>query len=187
VFKSLALSLASTIRHDGNGGVADDLTELDGLTAWVRAEADCLGNWARAYAADEKTWSRVIEVRGAVRTLFAHAVNRTDQPRGPALKKLNSSASLVPVKLVLEWPDEAEPTVKAVAPDADPALVLPAILARAAIEFLGGPYRTELRACTAPRCVRYFVREHGRQEFCKPSCSNRARAARHYQKSQPGV
>ncbi|MFI9597778.1 CGNR zinc finger domain-containing protein [Nonomuraea sp. NPDC052265] len=54
--------------------------------------------------------------------------------------------------------------------------------ARAAIDFLSGPQREHLRACNAPRCVRYFVKSHGRQEWCKPSCGNRARAARHYQR-----
>ncbi|WP_440101770.1 CGNR zinc finger domain-containing protein [Streptosporangium sp. H16] len=50
------------------------------------------------------------------------------------------------------------------------------------IGFLTGPRREDLRACTAPRCVRYFVKKHGRQEWCKPSCGNRARAARHYRR-----
>ncbi|MYS74029.1 hypothetical protein GTY88_26960, partial [Streptomyces sp. SID5926] len=36
-----------------------------------------------------------------------------------------------------------------------------------------------LRACHAPRCVRYFLKEHPRQEWCRPSCGNRARVARH--------
>lgn len=61
---------------------------------------------------------------------------------------------------------------------------LAAVLARAAIAFLAGPDLVRLRACTAPRCVRYFLKEHGRQEFCKPPCGNRARAARHYQRHQ---
>ncbi|WP_433213714.1 CGNR zinc finger domain-containing protein [Microtetraspora malaysiensis] len=30
--------------------------------------------------------------------------------------------------------------------------------------------------------MRYFVKSHGRQEWCKPSCGNRARAARHYRR-----
>lgn len=62
----------------------------------------------------------------------------------------------------------------------DPHPVLLAALARAAVDFLGGPQRDRLRACTAPRCVRYFVKGHGRQEWCRPACGNRARAARHY-------
>ncbi|MEK8142006.1 CGNR zinc finger domain-containing protein [Streptomyces sp. M10(2022)] len=63
---------------------------------------------------------------------------------------------------------------------------LAAGLARAAIGFLAGPDRTSLRACHAPRCVRYFVKEHPRQEWCKPSCGNRARVARHHERNRTG-
>ncbi|WP_188285939.1 CGNR zinc finger domain-containing protein, partial [Streptomyces sp. CBMA29] len=63
---------------------------------------------------------------------------------------------------------------------AAPADRLAAALARAAVAFLAGPERELLRACPAPRCVRYFVKEHARQEWCKPSCGNRARVARHH-------
>ncbi|WP_202558441.1 ABATE domain-containing protein, partial [Streptomyces sp. SID5789] len=45
----IALDLALTVRHDGHGGVADDLADPAGLTAWVRAHPD-LG--AQAEAAD---------------------------------------------------------------------------------------------------------------------------------------
>ncbi|WP_030599839.1 ABATE domain-containing protein, partial [Kitasatospora aureofaciens] len=38
----LALDLALTVRHDGHGGVADDLSDLAGLTAWVREHAETL-------------------------------------------------------------------------------------------------------------------------------------------------
>ncbi|HEY5833083.1 MAG TPA: CGNR zinc finger domain-containing protein [Streptomyces sp.] len=41
------------------------------------------------------------------------------------------------------------------------------------------PERDLLRACPAPRCVRYFVKQHPRREWCRPSCGNRARVARH--------
>lgn len=37
-----------------------------------------------------------------------------------------------------------------------------------------------LRACQAPGCVLYFVRDHPRREWCSTTCGNRARAARHY-------
>ncbi|WP_454131404.1 CGNR zinc finger domain-containing protein [Kitasatospora aureofaciens] len=49
----------------------------------------------------------------------------------------------------------------------------------AATDSLSGPQREQLRACTAPRCVRYSVKSHGRQGYCKPSCGDRARVARH--------
>ncbi|MEU3889672.1 hypothetical protein AB0F04_23845, partial [Streptomyces sp. NPDC029041] len=48
----LALDLALTIRHDGNGGVADDLTDEAGLTAWVRAHPEALPTSTRSRADD---------------------------------------------------------------------------------------------------------------------------------------
>lgn len=59
---------------------------------------------------------------------------------------------------------------------------LRAALARAATGFLAGRDLAALRACHAPRCVRYFVKEHPRQEWCTPSCGNRARVARHHER-----
>ena len=38
----LTLDLALTVRHDGHGGVADDLADPVGLTAWVRDHAETL-------------------------------------------------------------------------------------------------------------------------------------------------
>ncbi|TWG20714.1 CGNR zinc finger protein [Actinoplanes teichomyceticus] len=107
-------------------------------------------------------------------------------PLDEALRRVNTAAAVAPVTPVLAWaaPD-ADPVVTDVAAPTAPGTALNAALARAAIGFLAGPHRSNLRACTAPRCVRYFVKEHGRQEFCKASCSNRARAARHYQRHHP--
>ena len=84
---------------------------------------------------------------------------------------------------MLHWPDGAGAAASAQEGEAaDARLRLTAGLARAAIEFLASPARERLRACPAPRCVRYFVKDHPRQEWCKPSCGNRARVARHYQR-----
>ncbi|MFH8467919.1 universal stress protein [Streptomyces sp. NPDC017991] len=55
-------------------------------------------------------------------------------------------------------------------------------LARAADAFLASPDRQRLRACLAPRCVRYFRKDHPRQGWCTPSCGNRARVARHHER-----
>jgi predicted RNA-binding Zn ribbon-like protein len=194
VERHLALELASTIRHDGSGGVADDLSDVLALTAWVRANADLLDDWvgARRFVADEAAWREVVQIREAVRALFAHAVRpaapspadaRRLLPLDQALGRVNAAAARQPVTPRLDWPDGAAPRSR-IAPsaDTDPPTHLSAALARAAIEFLAGPHRQQLRACSAPRCVRYFVKAHGRQEWCKPSCGNRARVARHYRR-----
>ncbi|MFF3007807.1 CGNR zinc finger domain-containing protein [Kitasatospora sp. NPDC057940] len=196
--RCLALELAGTIRHDGNGGVADDLSGPQGLTAWVRGRAGLFDGVvdARGFTADEQAVSAVVSVREAVRALFARAVSPTLPSKADAhrliscddaLERINTAARRVPTSPQLAWPTEALPFLQTVSPHAppDPQLALCAALARSAIDFLTGPQCKQLRACTAPRCVRYFLKGHARQEFCKPSCSNRARAARHYQRHRP--
>ncbi|MFF8573484.1 CGNR zinc finger domain-containing protein [Streptomyces sp. NPDC015408] len=182
----IALDLALTVRHDGHGGVADDLADLAGLTAWVRAHPDLA---ADAGAADPAV---VRDVRAAARALFARAVRPGEPspadaarllPVPDALRRLNEAAARTPTVPVLHWADAGTPVVRAVpAPGAWPDLT--AALAQAVIGFLAGPDRQRLRACHAPRCVRYFLKDHPRQEWCKPSCGNRARVARHQQRRQ---
>ncbi|MEU6805334.1 CGNR zinc finger domain-containing protein [Streptomyces neyagawaensis] len=191
----LALDLALTVRHDGDGGVADDLAEPAGLTTWVRAHADLLPGAAgltadeSALAADETALAAVRDLRAAVRALFARAVSPAEPspaaaarllPLTEALERLNRAAAQAPTVPVLTWSPSTDPVLRQEpATGADP---LTAALARAAIAFLASPERQRLRACHAPRCVRYFLKEHPRQEWCKPACGNRARVARHHER-----
>ncbi|WP_330321799.1 CGNR zinc finger domain-containing protein [Streptomyces anulatus] len=191
----LALELVSTIRHDGDGGVADDLATVQGTTHWIQEQGDLLAGHIPAgkLAADENLRRAIIELRQAVRALFARAVSPTP-PSPPdahrlitadqAVAHLNTAAERELVAPQMDWPVEGAPTTRLLSAENDPYVRLVAALARAAIDFLSGPQRTQLRSCTAPRCVRYFVKSHGRQEWCKPSCGNRARAARHYRRQR---
>ncbi|WP_094102564.1 CGNR zinc finger domain-containing protein [Streptomyces phaeoluteigriseus] len=184
----LALDLALTLRHDGHGGVADDLTEPAGLTTWVRARAHDLPV-APGYAADATGLTAVRDLRAAVRALFAHAVRPgapspadTDRllPVPEALDRVNAAAARLPTVPFLYWTEGAGPGVhRRPVPDGGD---LTAALAHAAIAFLAGPDGQRLRACHAPRCVRYFLKDHPRQEWCAPSCGNRARVARHHER-----
>ncbi|MCX5315251.1 ABATE domain-containing protein [Streptomyces sp. NBC_00154] len=205
----LALDLALTVRHDGRGGVADDLGTPEGLAAWVRERPGLFGPVpgaggratdsapadvpaVDAREADEESLAAVRSLRAAVRALFAHAV-RPDEPSPAdarhlmpvpeALDRLNAAAAAVPTVPRLDWPDEGDPLASHhPAGAARRKDALPAALARAVIGFLAGPDRAALRACHAPRCVRYFIKEHPRQEWCRPSCGNRARVARHHER-----
>jgi len=184
----LALDLALTIRHDGHGGVADDLTDPAGLTAWVRAHPEALPD-TTGFVADDAHLAAVRDLRAAVRALFARAVRPAAPspadaasllPASEAVARLNAAAARTPTVPVLHWADDAEPVVHRKAVQG--ADELSAALAHAAIAFLASPDRQRLRACHAPRCVRYFLKEHPRQEWCKPSCGNRARVARHHER-----
>ncbi|TXS44704.1 CGNR zinc finger domain-containing protein [Streptomyces sp. OR43] len=191
----LPLELASTIRHDGDGGVADDLAAVEGATRWIQAQRDLLAAHVPVaeLAADEALRLRVVELRQAVRALFAQAVSPAPpspadahrlMPADRAMAHLNAVAAREPVAPQLDWPTGEVPGTRLLSAETDPYVRLLAALARSAIEFLSGPQREQLRSCTAPRCVRYFVKSHGRQEWCKPSCGNRARAARHYRRQR---
>ncbi|MEU4985405.1 CGNR zinc finger domain-containing protein [Streptomyces sp. NPDC021969] len=182
----IALDLALTVRHDGHGGVADELADPAGLTAWVGAHPGAVPD-AAVFEADASTLAAVREVRAAARALFARAVRPGEPspadaarllPVPEAVRRLNEAASRTPTVPVLAWDDDTRPVVRA-APAQGVRADLAAALAQAVIGFLAGPDRQRLRACHAPRCVRYFLKEHPRQEWCKPSCGNRARVARH--------
>ncbi|MEU0690636.1 CGNR zinc finger domain-containing protein [Streptomyces uncialis] len=188
----LALDLALTIRHDGRGGVADELHDIAGLTTWVQRRPGAFGSAADRGTADSATLGQVRELRAALRALFARAV----RPAAPspadadrlmsvpdALAVLNTAARRVPTVPVLRWPEGDRPAARHLpAAPADPGDLVLATLASAAADFLTGPDLARLRACHAPRCVRYFLKDHPRQEWCKPSCGNRARVARHHER-----
>lgn len=187
----LALELASTIRHDGDGGVTDDLATVRETALWIQRQGDLFGGPAQPgeLAADENLRLAIIELRRAVRALFARVVSPAPpspadaqrlMPADRAIAHLNAVAAREPVTPQLDWPLDGAPTARLLSAENDPRIRLVSELARAAVDFLSGPQHLRLRACTAPRCVRYFVKSHGRQEWCKPSCGNRARAARHY-------
>lgn len=73
----LALELASTIRHDGDGGVADDLATFQGTTHWIQEQGDLLAGHIAAgqLTADEDLRRGIVELRQAVRALFARVVS----------------------------------------------------------------------------------------------------------------
>ncbi|MFD9425811.1 MULTISPECIES: ABATE domain-containing protein [unclassified Streptomyces] len=186
----IALDLALTVRHDGQGGVGDDLRTAADLTRWLHRHPGLLD---AAWEADDRALAAVRSLRAAVRALFAHAVrpgapSPADAgrllPVAEALARLNATAAAVPTVPVLAWPEAGEPAAddRPAAGGGAGADLPAAALARAAIRFLAGPDRAALRACQAPRCVRYFVKEHPRQEWCGPSCGNRARVARHHER-----
>ncbi|WP_067174985.1 CGNR zinc finger domain-containing protein [Microtetraspora niveoalba] len=185
----LALDLVSTIRASRTG-LTDTLADVAGMTAWGRAHADVFGLDATSFVADETLRAEVVELRQAVRALFARAVSPEPPssadahllpPFAEALHLVNATAAAVPLVPRLDWPADGAPNLAIVPADpASESARVRAALAGSAIELLAGPSRERLRTCPAPRCVLYFVKDHARQEWCSVACGNRARAARHY-------
>jgi predicted RNA-binding Zn ribbon-like protein len=64
--------------------------------------------------------------------------------------------------------------------------VVLAAFAADTIELLTGPQRDQVKACGAPGCVLLYLHDHPRRQWCSNACGNRARQARHYQRTHPG-
>ena len=209
---TLAFALAATIKHDGQGGVADLLATPAETTAWLDqhhdlvtevlgrpleavddASADDVGvddqgmdaRDAQAVVRDE-----LVRVRRAVRALFARAVAPEPPSKADADRLMDADAALRMVNraadrlgtMQLDWPDDGPPVTRWAGRTEDPVALLVAAVGRSTIDFLSGPDRVRLRACPAARCVKYFLQDDPRQLWCSPSCGNRERVNRHYRK-----
>ena len=196
----LAFELSATVRHDGQGGVADGLASVDATREWIQAKgplvADVLGRPFDpvAIVVDDEVRDRLLGVRRAVRSLFARAVSpappsKADAGRllepGVALRLLNEAADELG-NAHLEWPGDGEPVVRWAGGASEPVGLLLGAVGRSGIDFLAGPDRLRLRACPAARCVKYFLQDDPRQTWCSPSCGNRERVNRHYQRKHAG-
>ncbi|GAA1611030.1 CGNR zinc finger domain-containing protein [Kribbella sancticallisti] len=192
----LAFELAATVRHDGQGGVADGLESSAGVEEWLRRNsplvADLLGrpfDPSLIFGAGE-AGEPLRELRRAVRSLFARAVSPAPPSKADAntllepstaLRLLNEAADELGTTH-LDWPQTGEPVTRWSGRSSEPLALLLGAIGRSGIDFLTGPDRQRLRACPAARCVKYFLQDDPRQTWCSPSCGNRERVNRYYQR-----
>lgn len=182
------LLLANTVWAD-RAGVHDALTTTAQLAAWLATVGPRLFDDAgRSYGTVRRSdVETAVQLRAAIRTLAARL---TRDPRrradaamlgmsaAEATRALNAAAAeAVPV------PQLSFPRPRALVRPPDgvrlPVAALAAV-ASVSVPLLAPPYADDLRACLAPGCVLYFVKDHPRREWCSASCGNRVRAARHY-------
>ncbi|NGY60351.1 CGNR zinc finger domain-containing protein [Lentzea sp. NEAU-D13] len=175
----LALALVSTIAHDGQGGVADFFADDAGVNTWVAQRFPGLPPRSPAQA------ERLRTLRFAARSAFAASVSPHPPSRVERSRRMSDDDAATVLQSAI---NTLEPGVAVTITDhgvrrglhtsaQDQALV-EGTLALSVVEFLTGSLAPRLRSCQAPRCVRYFVQQHGRQQWCKASCGNRARVAR---------
>lgn len=183
----LPVELMNTIWAD-RGGIHDSLATAGEAAGWIAALAPRLtetpGDRVDAVAVTDVADLR--RLRDAARRLAAHC---TEDPRDraasatadvqEAVATVNASAGRAPSWPVLELHGERSFSAR---PDAagTGAQALLSYLAAETIALFGQGDDLELRACLAPGCVLYFVKDHPRREWCSTACGNRARAARHY-------
>jgi predicted RNA-binding Zn ribbon-like protein len=166
----LAIEFANT-RLDRSGGpllelLADDVALVGWLCSALGRDLD-----GQLRPGD---LGRFLALRDAVRVV-ARAVSDEQPEPAAEVALLNATAAAAP-----SWPELANgQRVERTAATAIEAAL--AELAASAIDLFGGAQRDQVRACGRwPRCVRFFVKNHPRREYCSPHCANRARAMRHY-------
>jgi predicted RNA-binding Zn ribbon-like protein len=176
---TLGVEFANTLVHDGRGGVDDLLCSTAAARIWLT------GHGLSPHA----DYESLLAARSATRALFAAAVaphpasradnGRTAMPAATALQVLTGNVDALAPAIRYAYDAGRVTVTRSTGLPANAATV--GILSFAVLELLASPAAAELRACQAPRCVRYF-RKYRRQEWCKPSCANRARVARYAQR-----
>jgi predicted RNA-binding Zn ribbon-like protein len=189
----LPVELMNTIWADRDG-VYDALRDPDGTRAWLQAVADRTDLMtaedldALAVSELDRLRGRLLGLRDALRRLAAEA---TEDPRpaaasaarelDEAVAVLNEAAGETPQWSVLSWTPGQEPS-RHTRSGGQAASAAVSAIAEEGVALFGQDLRRELRACLAPSCVLYFLKNHPRREWCSVSCGSRARSARHYQR-----
>lgn len=191
----LSVKLMNTVWADRTE-VRDALATDAAALSWLRAVAPRfppdgpdVSRWLR----DDRpsrlgpTAEQLRALRDAVRALAAEL---TQDPRPPvtsrptradAVRTVNRLAAASLRWPLLSWPEGGAPAAgHGQAERAGTAAV--SWLAADAVKVLTGA--DALRACLAPGCVLYLLRRPARREWCSAACGNRARVARHYQRTR---
>lgn len=164
----LALDLVSTDR-----GGRDGLESAARLTSWLAERETLLG------LAGPEVGLRLADFRALredVRALFLGSIAGAPLPT-EATRRVNETSAAVPMHLRLDPTDP--PTAVLTGGGGSRTSEALAAIARSAIGIVGGPDRTRLRRCPAPRCGRFFLASRAGRVWCTAACGNRARVARH--------
>ena len=184
----LPVLLMNTVWAD-RSGVHDALTTPEELRDWLGAVDARLprGDASEPAQPAAGDLQQFRDVRAALRRLAADATGDgreralealDDRDAAWAVATVNAASAAAPPVRLLAWPDRS--VELAVAPGNRGPRTALSTVAAAAVDMFSEPDRYPLRACLAPGCVLYFVKNHARREWCSEACGNRARARRHY-------
>jgi predicted RNA-binding Zn ribbon-like protein len=172
---SLAVRFANT-RYAQRGEPIDVLATVRGLRDWL-TDNDLTG---RVSARDVAAFQ---ELRETARRVLGAVTARTAVPSADAAA-LNRAAASAPVWPELVLPRSGDGDVRfAQRSAADPVPLALARLAGSVIELVTSDRRDRVRSCGGPGCVMFFEQTRERRVWCSAGCGNRARVARHYERT----
>lgn len=165
------------------GEPRDGLLVTGHLAAWLRVQRDrivvplpdaVLGTVNDGHL---RSYRRL---RAATRRMLLAAIGDTT-PVPADVNAVNRESRNYPSRPILIWTTGEPPTASLVG-NGDPVFDALAEIARDLVRLLSGPDRSLIRACHAPGCVLFYLKNHPRREWCSAACGNRARVARHYER-----
>jgi predicted RNA-binding Zn ribbon-like protein len=183
------VELMNTVWADRDG-VHDALDDPRDAAAWLETAATGLDVGAPddGTPPTEEVLVRLRALRDALRRLAAEVTGdpRTSSPSplAAAVDDLNRVAGAAPSWSTLTRAPAGHlaRVTRSAAPGPEAVV---SRLAEQGVELFTDPDRP-LRACLAPGCVLFFVKQHPRREWCSAGCGNRARVARHYRRRHGG-
>ncbi len=161
----------------------DDLSDAADLSAWMLSAGFSHQRVVRASSVVQFQ-----ELRGAIRRLTAFVTSdergfgAVDLDLDVAVSKVNDVAAQSPIVTVMKR--SRNRLVRSDVVGSRSVQTALSTVAVEAIELLTGEHSHLITACKAPGCVLYFLRDDPRRNWCGDACGNRARVARHYQKSK---
>jgi predicted RNA-binding Zn ribbon-like protein len=171
----LVVDFANTVACPGCRG-GDALASTEDARRWMQRKL--LAGRVRVSPREIRALRRF---REEVRALLEAAVDRGRPPES-ALASINRAASRSPTLVALRWTRGQWVTNERPSEDEASRRLTP-LVARSAIELLGGPQPTRIRRCEGPGCIHFLVARRSEQRWCSPTgCGNRARVQRHYRK-----
>ena len=171
----VSLALCNTIWSSWNGKQTDDLSTPQAATRWlvdrglVPAETQLL-----TYCQE-----LLSSLRGHIRSLVSARVEG-QPPSAATLEQINHALTAAPSARLLFWDDDGilrRRTAHAVSQLVEHAM---AQIADDAADLVAGEHAELLAQCQASPCDRFFLRTHGRRQWCSTRCGDRVRAARAY-------
>ncbi|MFF4694023.1 CGNR zinc finger domain-containing protein [Streptomyces sp. NPDC001307] len=174
-----ALDLANT-HFAIRGNPVEGLPNKEALERWLTSMHTNQGLPAVS-AVGSGGLASFIELRGAIR-MVAQALTVGDGEIRDAVDRINdfARANRTNPRLVTEHTD----LIARYESDATGMRRLLAEFAWDAIDLFGTERKKLLRSCPAPDCPLFFIKDHSRRKWCRPSCANRVRAARAYRKQR---
>jgi len=190
--ESAPILLMNTISVGRGGAIHDLLADSGELRRWVAAvgnRVDLTPAAAETDVVDPAAAACLVRLRDAIRRL---AETHTQDPRPfgespvpdlrTAIDIVNDSSALSMVWPEMTW-DGNTVGHREVWSGGGFVDALTSTLARRTIELMESPDWNQLRACVAPSCAHFYVKNTTQREWCSPACGNRARVARHSQRS----